>query len=286
MKILFTTDLHGYKWKYERIFEIAIANQAKVVVNSGDMLPLNEPPEQRKFITSYLEKYFARFNSEKIYYLCFLGNDDFKVLDNIFEKTCNKYPFIANLAQSIYRIEDFEFIGMNWITDLPSRLKDRCRMDIEHHICPVQYGAGILSAPNGWKEIDDWFTYAKTLPTIEDELTRLPQPENMRRSVYVMHMPPFGIGLDKCWGGEEAGSKAIYNFLNEHQPKLSLHGHIHESPEVTGKWCAKVGNTLCLQPGQPPEDELAYVTIDFSSTMKFDREIEHYDTYLWLHDKL
>lgn len=138
----------------------------------------------------------------------------------------------------------------------------------------------------GWNEIDDWFSYAKTLPTIEDELTRLPQPENMRRSVYVMHMPPFGIVLDKCWGGEEAGPKAIYNFLKKHQSKLSLHGHIHESPEVTGKWCAKVGNTLCLQPGQPPEDELAYVTIDFSSTMKFDREIEHYDTYLWLHDKL
>lgn len=38
MKILFTTDLHRYKWKYERIFEIAIANQAKFVVNSGDML--------------------------------------------------------------------------------------------------------------------------------------------------------------------------------------------------------------------------------------------------------
>lgn len=285
MKILFTTDLHGYKWKYERIFEIAIASQANAVINSGDMLPLAEPPEQRKFISTYLGKYFARFNSEKIYYLCHLGNDDFRIVDDFFDTICNKYPFIVNLAQRLFKIEDFEFIGMNWIVDCPFRLKDRCRMDIDDHICPVQYGSGILSATKGWKEIEDWFSYAKTLPTIENELNQLPCPENMRRSVYVMHMPPFGIGLDKCWGGEEAGSKAIYNFLKKKQPKLSLHGHIHESPEVTGKWCAKIGNTLCIQPGQPPEDELAYVIIDLS-TMKVDREIEHYETYLWLHDKI
>jgi len=64
------------------------------------------------------------------------------------------------------------------------------------------------------------------------------------------------------------GSRAVYNFLKKHQPKLPLHGRIHESHEVTGRWYAKPGMTICIQPGQL--DEFTYVMIDLS-TMKFDR---------------
>ncbi|MDP3105392.1 MAG: hypothetical protein Q8M95_12400 [Candidatus Methanoperedens sp.] len=70
-------------------------------------------------------------------------------------------------------------------------------------------------------------------------------------------------------------AKAIYNFLKKYQPKLSLHGHIHESPEITGRWYAKLGRTTCIQPGQL--DEFTCVTIDLS-TMKFDRIKEQYVT--------
>ena len=61
---------------------------------------------------------------------------------------------------------------------------------------------------------------------------------------------------------------ATYSFFMKYQPKLSLHGHIHESPDVTGRWYAKLGRTICIQPGQL--NEFTYVTIDLS-TMKFDR---------------
>jgi Icc-related predicted phosphoesterase len=63
----------------------------------------------------------------------------------------------------------------------------------------------------------------------------------------------------------------------KYQPRLSLslHGHIHESPEVSGRWYAKLGRTICIQPGQL--DEFTYVTIDLS-TMKFDRIKEQYVT--------
>lgn len=53
-----------------------------------------------------------------------------------------------------------------------------------------QLGTGLLSTPGAWEEIDDWFTYAKTLPTIEEELKALPQPNDMTKSVYVIHIPP------------------------------------------------------------------------------------------------
>jgi hypothetical protein len=60
----------------------------------------------------------------------------------------------------------------------------------------------------------------------------------MAQAIYVLHMPPDGLGLDKCGDGSQVGSKAIRRFLQTHQPKLSLYGHIHESPKVSGKWYA------------------------------------------------
>jgi Icc-related predicted phosphoesterase len=266
--------LHGSKWKYERLIEVAKDFRANVVINGGDMLPKEcEPFIQGDFIKNYLDDHFARFNSAWIYYLCYPGNDDLRIFDELFEETCNKYPFIVYLAQRKFKIEDYDFVGMNWVVDYPFRLKDRCRMDTDDYIFQKQFGTGLLSKPDGWQEIDDWFTHAKKLPTIEEELGRLVRPKDMAKSVYVLHMPPCRLGLDKCYHGEEVGSKAIYNFLEKYQPKLSLHGHIHESPEVTGKWNAKLGRTICIQPGQL--DEFAYVTIDLSN-MKFDRIKEQY----------
>jgi Icc-related predicted phosphoesterase len=269
MRVLFVTDLHGSKWKYERLFKAAKDFRANVVINGGDMLPKEcEAFSQGDFITNYLDSHFARFNSAGIYYLCYPGNDDLRIFDELFEETCNKYPFIVCLAQRKFEIEGYDFVGMNWVVDYPFRLKDRCRMDTDDYIFQEQFGTGLLSTAAGWQEIDDWFDYAKKLPTIEEELDRLVRPRDMENGVYVIHNPPNRLGLDRCYDGREVGSKAIYDFLKKHQPKLSLHGHIHESPELTGKWKAKLGRTICIQPGQL--EEFTYVTLDLS-TMKFER---------------
>jgi len=274
MKLLFATDLHGSQWKYDRLFQAAKAFQADVVVNGGDLLPKSDSLfAQGEFITNYLDGYFAQFDAAGIYYLSYLGNDDLRIFLDLFEATCDKYPFVINLAQRKFAIRDFEFVGMNWVVDYPFRLKDWCRMDSKDYVFQEQFGKGLLSSPNGWEELDDWFAYARTLPTIEDELNQLVRPQNMAQSLYVIHTPPAKLGLDKCEHGPEVGSEAVYNFLRENQPKLSLHGHIHESPETSGRWWAKLGNTVCIQPGQL--DAFTYVTINLQS-MKFDRHIDAY----------
>jgi len=273
MKALFVTDLHGWKWKYDRLLKVAQAFQADVVINSGDMLPHGRTMStQGEFITDYLDAHFAQFNAAGIYYLCYLGNDDLRIFDELFEKTCDKYPFIICLAQRKFEIGGFEFIGLNWVVDYPFRLKDRARMDTRDYIFQEQFGTGLLSTPGGLQEIEDWFSFAKSLPTIDDEMDRLARPKDMDRSIYVIHMPPFRLGLDECGHGAKVGSKAVYNFLLEHQPMLSFHGHIHESPEVSGTWFAKLGNTLCIQPGQL--DAFTYVTIDLR-TMEFERHLDN-----------
>ncbi len=269
MKIIFVTDLHGSAWKYNRLFEVAENLKAHIVINGGDMLPKNgDLSQQKDFIISFLDEHFKKFNDAGIYYLCYPGNDDLMIYDKLFEEVCCKYHSIVPLAQRKYAIDGYEFIGMNSVVDYPFRLKDRCRMDTKDYVFEKQLGTGLLSTQQGFKEVQDWPAYARTLPTLEDELKRLNRPENMKQAIYIIHMPPYRLGLDICYGGIEVGSKAVYNFISKNHPLLSLHGHIHESPQISGKWSAKIGNTICIQPGQ--FDALTYVTIDLDS-MQFKR---------------
>jgi Icc-related predicted phosphoesterase len=77
--------------------------------------------------------------------------------------------------------------------------------------------------------------------------------------VFNTHAPPVNSGLDTCpkldenlrpvfAGGQPvtfgAGSVAVRKIIEERQPLLGLHGHIHESRGV-----AKIGRTICLNPG-------------------------------------
>jgi Icc-related predicted phosphoesterase len=275
MKILYVTDLHGSEWKYDRIFEIAKSISADIVINGGDMFPLRgNLLHQDDFIINYLDKHFSNFNSERIFYLTMLGNDDLQKFDDFFQTICNKYDYILNINFQRIEINDFEFIGMNLVPDLPFALKDRARKDTKEFVFPRQIGKPVLSTSNGWKKIDNWFSYIDTLPTIEEEINNLVKPSNIEKAIYVIHTPPSDISLDICHDGRKVGSRAIYEFLKKTQPLLSFHGHIHESPETLGKWFNKIGRTICIQPGQSHYHQkyLVYVVIDLK-TMTLDRKI-------------
>jgi Icc-related predicted phosphoesterase len=56
--------------------------------------------------------------------------------------------------------------------------------------------------------------------------------------------------LDLIQGGKSAGSHSIKAFIEEHQPLLILHGHIHESPDLSGAYFDRIGETLSINPGQ------------------------------------
>lgn len=277
MKILYVADLHGNQTKYRQVFEIARKNKIKAVVNGGDMLCLEDDIHrtQREFIEGFLDGYFAEHEKVGIYHLAYLGNDDLKIHDTCFDKVCARYPHAVNLAQKSFPLDSFEFIGMNWVVDYPFQLKDRCRKDTKYYVFQAQFGRGLLSTEKGFEELPDWFGHAATLPTIEEELKLLPKPKKAGKAVYVIHMPPAGIGLDVCQDGRQVGSQAVYGFIKAAQPLLTLHGHIHESPSRSGVWKAKIGKTVCIQPGQSHSDALSYVIIDLGNlqTEKFDKDL-------------
>ena len=266
MKLLYVTDIHGIEWKHNKIFEIASSLKVDVVVNGGDIFTFKgNLMHQDKFITGFLDEYFLRFESKKIYYLGLLGNDDLGTFDDLFQKTCDKYSYVVNMAQTRFQIDGsvYEFIGFNYVSDLPFGLKDRARKDTKNFELPKQIGRQYLSTPNGFEKIEDWRSYVDSLPTIEEELRNLVKPSDMSNTIYIFHDPPANIDLDVTHDGKKVGSKAEYAFLKKKQPKLSLHGHIHETVDVSGQFKENIGNSLSLSAGNTGfEEKLSIVTFN------------------------
>jgi hypothetical protein len=200
-----------------------------------------------------------------------LGNDDLAVYDSIFDRFCNECNYIRNIARRKISVDGYEFIGLDLVVDYPFRLKDRCRKDTSKSTMVNQYGPGLLSDVSGKFRVIDWSSYINQLPSIEEELENLPKPVDLQKSVYVIHMPPVNCNLDVLNNRSVAGSKAVYDFLQRTQPLLSLHGHIHESPDISGVWKSNIGRTICIQPGQKSA-QLCYVVIDLDK-MEFERKI-------------
>ena len=77
-----------------------------------------------------------------------------------------------------------------------------------------------------------------------------------------MHSPPDGM-LDVIGSGAHVGSFAIRAFITQHEPLVTLHGHIHETVMMTGRFMEKNGRAVCLAPGNNPHhDKLALVVLD------------------------
>ncbi|MFC1652911.1 phosphoesterase [Planctomycetota bacterium] len=264
MKLLYTADLHGHRWKYESCLKQAIAVGADVIINGGDMLPKQGNFfTQDQFIYDFLDDYFSQLTEASIPYLCCLGSDDLRIWDVPFDQMCQKHDGIYNLAQQQVTLAETTFMGMNWIADTPFGLKDRCRLDTLDGPYLEQFGPSVLSAPDGWQEIPDWHAYIRQQPTLTDELAALPTVPANHRSVYVIPMPPHRLELDACADGNRVGSKAVYDFLAHTQPHLALHGLIHKSPAVTNLWQANLKSTLCIQPGQM--EDFTSVLIDLET---------------------
>lgn len=267
MRLMVTSDLHGNTWKYKTLVKEALKVKPNAVINAGDMFPNdNNLHRQKEYIQNQINEHFKAFNDAGIHYLCFPGNDDLMAFDELLQAVCNRYPYVKDIAQQRVEINSYEFIGLNWVVDSPFLLKDRCRKDSQSYKLGYQKGTAMLSTETGFNEITGWEKYVAALPTIAEELERLERPVDMRKAVYVTHMPPANLGLDVCINEEKVGSKALYNFIKKNQPLLTLHGHIHESPAMTGFWKAEFGSTVCIQAGQGDQmGDLVYAIIDLKT---------------------
>jgi Icc-related predicted phosphoesterase len=120
---------------------------------------------------------------------------------------------------------------------------------------------GLQMLSSGWANPTPWDS-PREKP--EDELYKVFEEvaqdlEEGVPAIFNLHIPPYDSTLDLApeltddlrvvsKGGEVSmhpvGSKAVRRFIEERQPILSLHGHIHES-----RGAVKVGKTVAINPG-------------------------------------
>ena len=268
MKFIYACDIHGDESKYEKLFEQAKKQNIKYLVLGGDLLPKmfnDRKLQQTQFIQNYLNEYFTKLKENDIECICILGNDDLEILDNEFDKMCKAHTNVFNIDNKRVDIEDISFIGLSKVLDHPFGCKDRVVIEAGLKM-PMQLSYKIfINKCQDKITIDEWEKYREIkIEKMEDILKSLPKIDDNKKTIYVFHNPPYGIDLDVCADGRQVGSKAMTEFLENSNAYMSLHGHIHESPRMSGLWYNVLGKTICIQPGQTElrNKEMFYIIVD------------------------
>jgi len=247
---LFASDLHGRVDRYEKLFEAIERTRPSAVFVGGDLLPHAHGTGPGAFIRDFLGEHLdglrARLDEHYPRIFAILGNDD----------PAREEPACAGLEHRglwTYlhgRRADLgrhALYGYAFVPPTPFTLKDWERYDVSRYVPP-----GCVSPEEGYRsvEVDP---HVVRYATIQDDLARLAGDDPVDGAVFLIHTPPYETALDRAaLDGKSiegvpldvyVGSIAVRRFIEARQPLLALHGHVHESARLTGKWRDRIGRT-------------------------------------------
>ena len=117
---------------------------------------------------------------------------------------------------------------------------------------------------------------------ISTDLKKLSKNAPLEKTIFLFHSPPYNTNLDRAnLDGKKVdsapldihvGSIAIQQFIDKNQPFLTLHGHVHESYNLTKKWREKKGRTYCFSAANHNSD-LVIIKFDTNNLEKSSRKI-------------
>jgi Icc-related predicted phosphoesterase len=304
MRLAYTADLHGDIEAYRSLLDLAVTAGARAAIVGGDLLPnaialKSALHVQRAFIAEQLRPLLARFRAlhPQIDVYLLAGNDDWAgaIVDlDALEREGLAFP----LHERVYRLSgeretgrrgdgetedhplspspahpcttsgDLWLAGYACVPLTPFSIKDYERRD-DRPLPPFSFGMAYASWGGEIQPVDAEAIAAR--PSIAEALAALARQSDPRRTIYVCHTPPSDTPLDQMPRGRHIGSRALRAFIERHAPPLTLHGHIHESPEQSGRYAARLGATWSINPGH---DRLRFqaVTLD---TDDIEGTIEH-----------
>ena len=267
MKILVTSDIHQMISKWKSLIEACKKERPDVVCIAGDLAPKDTYITGQMPFFQHMEKYAKQIKETGAEILIILGNDDNQRLIPLMEGS-SLWHYIP---EKVVEINGHEFAAMPYVPDYPFGYKFWCRGEFKDalRIDPVQFTKPVLVGENGkFEVIKDYKKYLESQETIWESLNKTAKLiKNMSKSIWMIHCPPSNMELDVCAHGAKVGSGAVYKFIQEQQPLITIHGHIHESPIYNGKkWYQQEGNTLCVQCGQVGFD-LHYAIIQIENGM-------------------
>lgn len=266
MKIIVLSDIHQRYFKWSHLASATQKEKPDAVCISGDLVANDSAFEFRKFIDKTIYKYAQEIKKHCPYLFLVPGNDDNGEVHDYLLSTNGADDLWYNVHDRVIEAIGLEFTGVPYVMDYPFGYKYWCRKetDEELRICPLQLGQAVTTEAGvkGYIDIEDYTKFLTDRPSMQTVLNNLSAKiKDMSKAVFLIHCPPIGCGLDITSRGDICGSKSVMQFILDKQPLLTVHGHIHESPHYTGKWCCPVDKTWAIQAGQI-ENTLYYAVVE------------------------
>jgi Icc-related predicted phosphoesterase len=238
----------------------------------GDILPhaMKGSDKYIDFMDDYLFPEFIklrdRMGDQYPEIFLILGNDDPAIEEHKFMEAGEK-GLLRYINEKKVILGAFSVYGYCFVPPTPFQLKDWEKYDVSRYVDP-----GCTHPDEGYRSVEP----SKNIvyETIQKDLEKLTAGEDLTKAVFLFHSPPYDTHLDRAaLDGQmidhvpldvHVGSIAIKRFIEERQPLLTLHGHIHESARLTGKWKQQIGNTIAINAAHDG-DELSAVILDLEN---------------------
>lgn len=279
----FVSDLHGHLSKYGKLWQLILAERPAAVLMGGDLLPGGPSTESAKagkgFIDSVLVNGFERVKKQLStaypQVLLILGNDDLRA-EEIAMAQAESLGLWNYMHYRKVEIGAYSVYGYACVPPTPFLLKDWERYDVSRFVDP-----GCISPEDGWRSFPIRENEIRH-GTIQADLARLVSDGDLSQSIFLFHAPPHGTALDRAaLDGRvidsvpldvHVGSIAIRRFIMGRQPRVTLHGHIHESARLTGSWRERLGQTWAFSAAHDGA-ELALIRFDPANPASATREL-------------
>lgn len=265
MRLAYAADMHGNLALYEQLLDLAVSSNAQAVIVGGDLLPhatrLSTALDmQRHFIEHDLASLLSQFHADiKVFLLA--GNDDWAAAIAALEQLADQ-QLAFPLHQRVYDLEhgtaSLWLAGYACVPPTPFSIKDYERRDHGSQR-GVSFAQAYWSREGHIRQISE--PDIAQLPSIAEDLDQLASHSDPQHTIYVCHTPPADTALDLMRGRRHVGSPDLRSFIEQRQPLLTLHGHIHEAPMLSGRYAERIGTSWSINPGREAE-RLHAITLD------------------------
>ena len=257
MRICYTSDLHGRDMLYDQLAELLRQEQPDLAILGGDMLPDGDDHDpdgtQAAWVHAHLRPRLELWKRAlpDLTFAFLMGNHDWLRSEQAVRAEQDAGLLTVLEVNRIWSCQGVKFLGCPLSPPTPHWVKDYERLDENGDAVPDFGGSVWATGPDGIGEVNAE-QHFRTRPSMAAELARATVPPEPW--ILVAHTPPYDTGLDRLPNVDyPIGSKAVRAFVESNRPLCALHGHVHESPEVTGHWANDVSGVLCINPGQKHE---------------------------------
>jgi Icc-related predicted phosphoesterase len=263
LKTVAVSDLHGLAARFALIGRL-LDEGIDTLLIAGDIAASGNPDLQQADVRRNFGTLLKSRRGVRIFAIP--GNDDWAIV----ETALRELPEITvPMDRSYLLTAGVSIVGYPYVPIKPFLMKDFEKWDKEDDPnLPDDPGAleAALQANrlnihgfrlHGVDVCDYSFDSGERGDNIVRDLGRIARFSDPRETLYLFHCPPQGFmdGGMSIGPPVHIGSKAIREFIMNHQPRLSIHGHSHEAVDrAGGDFEFSIGKSrgLSVGPGNEP----------------------------------